>query len=105
MQTITPEQLNEIIDSGNVPVLVDVRENWEFETCHIDGSRNIPMPEINASLDKLDQTAETVVVCHHGQRSQQVCEYMDSIGYKNIKNLEGGIDAWSRTVAPDMPQY
>ncbi len=105
MQSMTPEQLKEIIDNGNAPALIDVRETWEYEICRIDSSQNIPMSEIIASVDKLDQAAETVIICHHGTRSLQVGDYLESIGYKNIKNLEGGIDAWSRSVAPDMPQY
>ncbi len=105
MQSMTPEQLKEIMNNGNVPVLIDVREAWEYEICRIDGSQNIPMSEFTASLDKLEQDAETVIICHHGTRSQQVGDYLESKGYKNIKNLDGGIDSWSSSVAPDMPQY
>lgn len=105
MQSITPQDLKDRIDSGNVPVLIDVREPWEYETCRIDGSQNIPMSEINAALEKMDKDTERVIICHYGMRSQQVAGYLASLGYKKIFNLEGGIDEWARTVAPDMPQY
>ena len=74
------------------PLLLDVREPWEFDICHIDGSVNLPMGQLPARLDELDGHDEIVVICHHGVRSRQV-------------NLDGGVDAWARSVDPDMPVY
>lgn len=102
---MTSVQLKELITQGKVPVLIDVREAWEYDICHIDGSQNIPMQEIDSSLAKLEKNAETVIICHHGMRSLQVADYLSSLGYQNIMNLDGGIDMWSRTVAPEIPQY
>ncbi|MCZ6525629.1 MAG: rhodanese-like domain-containing protein [Gammaproteobacteria bacterium] len=103
MKSITSVQLKELITQGKVPVLIDVREAWEYNICHIDGSQNIPLQEVDSSLAKLDKDAETVIICHHGMRSLQVANYLCSLGYKNIMNLDEGIDMWSRTVAPEMP--
>lgn len=106
MQSLTPEQLKARLDQeANPPVLIDVREDWEFEICHIDGSRHLPMTEVVANMDSLDKEAEIVVICHHGIRSQQVAQYLHSQGFSNIYNLDGGIEAWADSVAPDMQKY
>ena len=105
MQTIGPNELEQALRSGQGPRLVDVRDPWEFDLCRIDGSENIPMGELVGRLDSLGKEDSIVVICHHGTRSQQVAAYLDSLGYCNIMNLEGGVDAWSRLVDPAMPQY
>lgn len=105
MQSVTPAQLDELLRSGEGPRLIDVREPWEFELCRIHGSENIPMGELMGRLDALDRDSAIVVICHHGVRSGQVAAYLESLGFADIKNLEGGVDAWSRQVDPEMPQY
>lgn len=106
MQSLTPEQLKErMAQSDNPPVLIDVREDWEFEICHIDGSRHLPMSQVVANMDSLDKDAETVVICHHGIRSQQVAQYLHGQGFSNIYNLDGGIEAWADNIEPDMKKY
>ena len=105
MQTITAEQLKSRLNAGEKPVLLDVREDWEYKICNIDGSINISMSNVNQMLDTLVPTDETVVICHHGMRSFQVGSYLENNGFSNIVNLEGGIDAWAKTVDPDMEQY
>ncbi len=105
MKTISAEQLKARLDSGEKPVLLDVREDWEYETCHIENSTHINMSAVNQMLEKLVPTDETVVICHHGMRSFQVGNYLENNGFSNIINLEGGIDAWAKTVDPDMAQY
>ena len=87
------------------PLLLDVREPWEFDICHIDGSINIPMGQIPARLEELDEAAETVVICHHGVRSMQVIHYLQQQSLQNLVNLDGGVDAWARSVDRDMPVY
>jgi rhodanese-related sulfurtransferase len=87
------------------PLLLDVREPWEFELCHLPGSVPMPMNSIPARLDELDPETETVVVCHHGVRSQQVGLYLEHAGFSAVINLAGGIDAWSNTVDPSLRRY
>lgn len=87
------------------PVLLDVREPWEFEICHITGARLVPMGVIAERLGELDPAVETVVVCHHGVRSARVGAYLESRGFQNIVNLEGGVAAWAEQVDPGMPTY
>lgn len=105
MQTISPEQLKSRLDDGEKPVLLDVREAWEFEICKIPGSLNLSMSKISEMLDRLDADEETIVICHHGMRSFQVASYLEQNGFKEIVNLEGGIDAWAKTIDTNMAQY
>ena len=105
MQTITAVELKSKLDAGENPVLLDVRESWEFETCHIDGSINISMSKVQQMIDELKADDETIVICHHGMRSYQVASYLEGNGFNQIANLEGGVDAWAKSVDTDMPQY
>ena len=87
------------------PLLLDVREGWEFQTCAIAGSRHLPMGEIAARKDELDADADIVVICHHGGRSMQVAMFLEKNGFAKVHNLAGGVDSWARTVEPSMPVY
>lgn len=105
MQTITSVQLKTKLDAGEKPVLLDVREAWEYALCSIEGSINICMPNIDQMLDELKTDDETIVICHHGMRSFQVGNYLEGNGFNQIANLEGGIDTWAKTVDAEMAQY
>ena len=87
------------------PLLLDVREPWEFEICRIDGSLNLPMGHIPQNIDSLDDADEIVVICHHGIRSQQVIWYLQQQIDAELINLDGGVAAWARDVDLDMPVY
>jgi rhodanese-related sulfurtransferase len=95
-----------LADAGqDKPLLLDVREPWEWETARIEGSRHIPMREVPARLAELDPDREVVAICHHGGRSQQVAMFLEKNGFSKVHNLQGGVDAWSRTVDPAVPLY
>lgn len=87
------------------PLLLDVREPWEFEICHIDGSINIPMGQIPNELTQLQNSDEIIVICHHGIRSQNVIRLLQQQSVEGLVNLDGGVDAWAREVDLDMPLY
>jgi rhodanese-related sulfurtransferase len=87
------------------PLLLDVREPWEFQTCRIDESRLVPMGEVPARKEELDADADIVVICHHGGRSLQVAMFLEKNGFGKVHNLAGGVDAWARTVDRAMPVY
>lgn len=87
------------------PLLLDVREPWEFEICHIDGSINMPMRQIPQNLAQLRDTGEIIVICHHGIRSQNVIRFLQQQSIEGLVNLDGGVDAWAREVDLDMPLY
>jgi rhodanese-related sulfurtransferase len=63
------------------------------------------MREVPARLEELDPAREVIAICHHGARSQQVALYLERNGFSKVHNLQGGVDAWSRTVDPAVPLY
>jgi rhodanese-related sulfurtransferase len=87
------------------PVLLDVREPWEFQTCHIEGALPIPMNSVPARLQELDEEAPIVCICHHGARSMSVAAFLERNGFTEVHNLSGGVHAWAREVDPAMPTY
>lgn len=87
------------------PLLLDVRENWEFETCRIEGAAQMPMNTIPARLQELDEDAEIVCICHHGARSMAVASFLERNGFTNVSNLTGGVHAWAVQVDSTMPRY
>ena len=104
-KSISAKELNEIINSAEKIQIVDVREHFEWDICHIEGALNIPMNLIVESIDKISEDITTVVMCHHGVRSMNVIQYLESKGYKNLINLEGGIHAWATKIDPNMTTY
>jgi rhodanese-related sulfurtransferase len=107
MQQIRARQLAEWLsdDSRNKPVLLDVREPWEFERCHLPGSQHIPMHLVPARLAELNPEDEYVVICHHGGRSMQVAMFLERQGFRSLHNLMGGVDAWAGEVDPTLQRY
>ena len=107
MTQITPQLLQQwLADTGRKPpVLLDVREPWEYQTCRIEGSTLAPMNTIPARVQELDPDTETVVICHHGARSFQVALFLERNGFSNLYNLQGGVNAWADQVEPAMPRY
>jgi rhodanese-related sulfurtransferase len=107
MRQFTATQLKAYLQqTAEPPLLLDVREPWEFNVCHIPGSRLIPMRQIPAVATDMDTDAETVVICHHGVRSFQVARFLETeLGFTNLINLAGGVAAWARDVDPKMAVY
>jgi rhodanese-related sulfurtransferase len=107
MKNIAPAELARwLADAGRAkPVLLDVREPWEFQTCSIAGSLHVPMGEIPSRAGELDPGGDVVVICHHGGRSMQVAMFLEKNGFPKVHNLAGGVDAWARSVDPAMPVY
>jgi rhodanese-related sulfurtransferase len=107
MRNLTPAELAAWLDdpARPDPVLLDVRERWEFQTCHIEGARHVPMGELPARLGELDPAANVVAICHHGARSLQVAHFLARQGFARVHNLAGGVDAWARSLDPAMPIY
>jgi rhodanese-related sulfurtransferase len=107
MQQVTaPELAAWLADPARQrPLLLDVREDWEFETCQIEGSTQIPMHLIPIRVGELTDDAEIVCICHHGARSMQVAAFLERNGFSNITNLTGGIHAWAVQVDPSMAKY
>ena len=106
MRQMSATQLKTYLDKvEQAPLLLDVREPWEFQICAIDNSRLIPMGQIASAASGLNPEQETVVICHHGIRSRSVAHYLERIGFTNVINLQGGVEAWARDVDPHMHTY
>ncbi len=107
MRQLTAPQLQSMLTSADEqkPLLLDVREPWEWQLAHIEGAQHLPMGMIPASVDRIDRTHPTVVICHHGMRSLQVIAFLQRQGFDNLHNLQGGIDAWSREVDSRVVLY
>ena len=103
--TITPLELKKRLDQGDKITLIDVREPWEFNICKIPGAILIPLGTLAAEHKKLDPQADIVVNCHMGMRSMDATQFLLQQGFKSVKNLTGGIEAWSAQVDPSVPRY
>jgi adenylyltransferase/sulfurtransferase len=93
------------MDRGDKFVLVDVREPHEFQICRIPGSTLIPLGEVPKRVNELNTADEIVVHCKSGMRSAKAADFLRQSGFKKVKNLKGGILAWSDKVDPSVPKY
>jgi adenylyltransferase/sulfurtransferase len=103
--TISPKELKARLDKGDNLVLLDVREQWEYDLAKLAGSILVPLGTLPQSLAKLDRKAEIISICHHGMRSADATNFLLQQGFANVKNLVGGIDAWSVQVDGTVPRY
>jgi rhodanese-related sulfurtransferase len=101
----TDDCKNYLEQAATPPLLLDVREPWEYNIVHLEHSRLIPMREIPQAAEAMNPEQETIVICHHGIRSRQVALYLESKGFTNVINLYGGLDAWARDTDRQMPSY
>jgi len=102
---ITVEEFNELRANNKNIVVVDVREQVEYDIVKLEGSKLIPLGELPQRANELDTADEIVVHCHHGMRSMQATMFLRELGFKKVKNLAGGIDAWAQKIDPEMPRY
>jgi adenylyltransferase/sulfurtransferase len=102
---ISPKALKKSLDNGDKLVLVDVREEWEYSLAKVDGSILIPLGTLPQSLAQLNRDSEIIAICHHGMRSADATNFLLQQGFQKVKNLVGGIDAWSTQVDGTVPRY
>jgi rhodanese-related sulfurtransferase len=102
---VTPREVSKRIERGDKFLFVDVREQWEHETSHIEGSVLIPLREIPANLQRLVEAREIVTFCHHGMRSLDAAAWLRSQGIEGAQSMSGGIDQWTTEVDPLVPRY
>src|SRR5438128_276531 len=105
MDEISPQDLKTRLAGSDRPLLLDVRQDWETRLCRLENAVHIPIEEIELRVDELNADDEIVVYCHQGVRSAAVADYLRQRGFKNVKNLHGGLDYWARTVDPSMRRY
>ena len=107
---ITVEQLaSYLAESTQTLQLLDVREPEEVAIARIDGFEVLPLSQFGEWADQIEsrfeKDAETIVMCHHGMRSAQMCQWLMNQGFTNVKNLVGGIDLYATAVDPAIPRY
>ena len=107
LQETTAADVQARRERGDAFLLLDVREQGEFETARIEGSMLIPLGELEARLEELSSWRQSLIVvhCHHGGRSAAACKVLLSQGFEQIENLAGGIEAWSVTIDSSVPRY
>jgi sulfur-carrier protein adenylyltransferase/sulfurtransferase len=106
MQEITVRELKSKLDAGEDFQLIDVREPSEYAVAKIEGAKLIPLGEIVKRKDELDESREAVIHCKAGVRSAKAIEALKAAGYSGeLKNVAGGITAWSNEVDPSVPKY
>ena len=110
MVNLTVEELAQRLQNQNEPLqLIDVRESQEVAIAAIEGFEVLSLSEFADWSDQItnrfDPHAETIVMCHHGVRSAQMCQWLLNIGFTNVKNVAGGIDAYSLRIDPLVPRY
>ena len=102
---LTPQQVQDGLQKQPAPLLLDVREEDEVRLCALPGSLHIPMNLIPLRHNELPDDIPIIVYCHHGIRSMNVARYLAHVGFENVANLQGGIDAWARQIDPTMARY
>jgi rhodanese-related sulfurtransferase len=102
---VAPGEVKDKLARGEKFVFVDVREKWEYDTTHIEGSVLIPLREIPANLPRLEAADEVVLFCHHGMRSLDAAAWLRSQGVTGARSMAGGIDRWSAEIDPNVPRY
>ena len=102
---LTPQQVHDCLKEQPAPLLLDVREEDEVRLCTLPGSLHIPMNLIPLRHNELPDDVPIIVYCHHGIRSLNVARYLAHVGFENVANLQGGIDAWARQIDPSLPRY
>lgn len=103
----SPQEVKNRLDRQENFILLDCREQEEYDLVHIDHSRLLPMSELEKRVGELSdlKDREIVVYCHHGRRSMMVTKWMLKHGFAHVKSMAGGIDRWSEEMDPNMQRY
>ena len=102
---ISAKEVNERVGRGDKLLLVDVREQWEYDLSKIPGAKLIPLGTLPANLNTLLDADEVICYCHHGMRSLDAVVWLRQQGVENAKSMAGGIERWSVEVDPQVPRY
>src|SRR5690554_3267124 len=106
MKKITAEELNERMENGEVLNLLDIRDSFEANISDFKmETLSIPYDTLQNRLDGLDKESEYIVYCRSGNRSKKAVSLLNENGFKNVKNLEGGMNGWAQKFDPSLPQY
>lgn len=103
--TIAPDQLKDMMGKDGNFVLLDVREEWEYQMVHLEGALWIPFGELPRRCGEINPGVEVVVYCHWGMRSLDAAFLLQQLGFKSAKSLVGGIDRWAQEIDTQMLRY
>jgi rhodanese-related sulfurtransferase len=102
---ITPREVQELLARDHKLLFVDVREQWEYDTARLAGSVLIPLREIPGNLQRIENSEQVVIFCHHGMRSLDAAAWLRSQGVEGARSMTGGIDRWSTEIDSAIPRY
>ncbi|HLH43193.1 MAG TPA: ThiF family adenylyltransferase, partial [Bryobacteraceae bacterium] len=102
---IDPVEVKEKMERGDNFVLLDVREPHEYLICNIPFAKLIPLGDLPKRVNELDTAVEIVAHCKSGARSAKACDFLRQAGFRKVRNMKGGITAWSDKVDPSVPKY
>ena len=101
------QTVKELIDGGHEFLLLDCREKDEHEFVRLEQATLIPMSELESRREELESHRQShiIVMCHIGGRSQRVTQWLRALGFPQVQNMSGGIDAWAAEIDPALPRY
>jgi rhodanese-related sulfurtransferase len=102
---IDPVEVKAKMDRGDHFVLIDVREPHEYQICSIPNAKLIPLGDLPKRINELDSADEIVAHCKSGMRSAKAVDFLKQAGFRKVRNMKGGILAWSDKVDPRVPKY
>ena len=101
-----PLEVKAMLDESSSSImLLDVREKWEFDLCHIPGSIHMPIAEVILRISELEKTNPIIIICHNGRRSLNIGLELIEKGFDNVINLKGGVDQWADDIDTSMTKY
>lgn len=103
--SIEPRTLKRMMDQKKSLVLLDVRDEWEYRTVHLERALWIPLAELPRRIRELNPYVEIVVYCHRGMRSLDATYLLQQLGFKRVRSLVGGIDRWVTEIDRNLPRY
>jgi len=103
--TMTVQELKQKLDNRDKFVLLDVREPFEWDICHLDRAKLIPLGQLPSRMSELDSADEIVIHCKSGVRSAKAVRLLQEAGFSKLHNVEGGITAWAEEIDPSVPKY
>ena len=102
---VSVQELAERLKAGAPPKLLDVREPVEYDIVHLPDSILFTQDVLNELLEDGERDEEIVCVCHHGISSLNAANFLRQQGFKNVRSMKGGLDAWSLQIDPKLPRY
>lgn len=99
---VTVEQAHELIEGDGPLVVLDVRNDWEFDDGHLGGALNIPVDDLEGRLGELDKEDEMLVYCRMGNRSTRAAQILRENGFEKIYHMVDGIEGWKAAGYPTV---